>query len=154
MKKSQCYLNLGLILLVGVISTIIYNSLSPEPDYMKSSFPFILPELFVYISPALIVFMIGLIVQWFRKPGRKTANPQIGSAFLTGTYGLDEREITSQTEEDKKKMEEWEKKNFLGKFDIEVKAGWKTIFIIAWIVFLLINTVAIYGNWMLMNSNK
>lgn len=153
MTKSQCYLNLGLIILVGVIITIIYNHISPEPDYMKSSFPFILPELFVYISPALIVLLIGLIVQWFRKPGRKTTNPKIGSAFLTGTYGLDEREFTPQTEEDKKKMEEWEKKNFLGKIDTDVKAGWKTIFIIAWIVFLLINIMGIYGNWMLMNSN-
>lgn len=166
MTKSQCYSNLGLILLVGAIIAIVYNLLSNEPDYMRSGFAAFLGIFFVSIFPASIILLIGLVIQWFKKPERETAHPQTGSAFIAYSY-------TSQTEEYKKKviqkempkdevnitlpslekMEAWEKINSLGKSDTKAKTGWKTIFIIAWIVFALSNFFMLYGSLMSLNSD-
>lgn len=99
MTKSQCYLNLVLIFLVGIIFTVISNLILPDPDSIQFSIVLFLPGLIIRIAPALIILLVGLIIQWFKKP------------------------------------------------------AWKTIFIIAWIIFLFINIIAIIGNLMLLNSN-
>jgi hypothetical protein len=95
MTKSKCYLNFGLILLVGailtIVTSIIYNSIN-------SGFWFHVGGFIVIISPALVILLVGLILQWFKKP------------------------------------------------------KWKTIFIVAWVLFLVINIVAISGNLLLIKQ--
>lgn len=141
MTKLLCFRNLGLLFLSGIILTSISISMSPAPDYMKSEFAFILGGFIFCIGPAFLVLLIGLIVQRLRFSGQDTGRPQGISTYSSQNGGR------------KEKIETWDEK-LQAKMDTEVKPGWKTIFIIAWIVFATFNIVPLIGNLMLMYSNE